>query len=73
MNNLDETKLSDGQLLYIGKENIDNKIISNEYNRTYYNKNTMVYDPQQLMNKYLLFNTQKIVRFKQMNFFLYIW
>ena len=52
MNNMDRTDLSDGQLIYVGKENISDYITVSEYNSDYYDNTTMIYDPQDLINDF---------------------
>lgn len=52
MNNIDKTQLSDGQLIYVGKQNVDDFIIVNDYDIRYYDANRMIYDPNNLMNKF---------------------
>lgn len=42
----------DGQLIYVGKENISSYQIVQEYDSNYFNKETMLLDSQDLINRY---------------------
>ena len=56
----DRTKFDDGQLLYVGKQNIDSYNIVDTYDPLYYDNTTMIYDPNHLMDSYETMKGRKV-------------
>ena len=52
--------ISDGQIIAVGKENISNYIGVQKYDSRYFDTNTMIYDPKDLLNSFETVKDRKV-------------